>query len=339
MNSSQNPDLKRKNHALLVGTGTALGQQIVQSFSLDQMLKLQTGTIERLTGVVSRPTAGTESQIEMATRAAQNALADAALPATSLDAILHAAAVPYQSIPATAPLIQRALGVLDGAVPAYDVNATCLSALAALQTATAMIETGRWQNALIVSSEIASRGLDWTVPATAGLFGDGAGAMVVSAGKGPGIGPIHLATFPDAYDASALVAGGTRLDHNSTPNAFEAHRLFEMDAAALWKVTRRELQSVVDNVLQSAEWQLSDVDWIVPHQASPRALTRMAKILGVADRIIDISITYGNQIAASLPIALDVGRRDGRIKPGDRVLMLGTAAGVTFGAATLTLPK
>ncbi|MFM7333632.1 MAG: 3-oxoacyl-ACP synthase III family protein [Tabrizicola sp.] len=319
--------------ASILGTGAARNLAIATSLSLDLAQALPPGEIERLTGVAQRPRADTRDQVALAAEAALAALSDAGLKADALDAILHAAAVPYQTIPATAPLVQQALGLPDGSVAAYDVGATCLGFLAALQHAAAMIETGRWSQVLVVASERISDNLDWRVPATAGLFGDGAGAAVL--GKGPSglcVGPVVLETHPSGYDAARLRAGGTRLGADATPD--DMH--FIMDGPALFGLTRRRFEDFVHQNLEKAGLALDDIDLVVPHQASPVALRLMARALGLGeDRLIDLSVTHGNQVAASLPVTLDHARRSGRIAPGSRVLMLGTAAGVTFGMAVL----
>lgn len=319
--------------ASILGTGTARDLPIATSLALDAKHDFPPGHIERLTGVRQRPRAGARDQVTLATEAALAALADAATEAGQLDAILHASAVPFQTIPATAPLLQRALGLPDGAVAAYDIGATCLGFLAALQTAAAMIETGRWVRVLVVASERISDNLDWRVPSTAGLFGDGAGAAVI--GRGPGglhVGQVVLQTHPSGYDAAQLRAGGTRLGAEATPDDMR----FTMDGPALFGLTRRRFEAFVLDNLRAAGVALDEIDLVVPHQASPVALRLMARALDLTEeRLIDLSTTHGNQVAASLPVTLDHARRSGRIAPGARVLMLGTAAGVTFGSALL----
>ena len=319
--------------ASILGTGMARDLPVATSRALDEQHGFPPGKIERLTGVIQRPRAGTQDQVALATEAALAALTDAATEAGQLDAILHASAVPFQTIPATAPLLQKALGLPDGAVAAYDIGATCLGFLAAIQTAAAMVETGRWARVLVVASEKISDNLDWRVPSTAGLFGDGAGAAVI--GRGPGglkVGQIVLQTHPSGYDAAYLRAGGTRLGTDATPDDMR----FTMDGPALFGLTRRRFQAFVLDNLQAAGLTLDDIDLVVPHQASPVALRLMARALDLTDdRLIDLSTTHGNQVAASLPVTLDYARRAGRIAPGARVLMLGTAAGVTFGSAVL----
>lgn len=319
--------------ASILGTGAARDLAVATSLSLDLAHGLPAGQVERLTGVTCRPRAGLRDQVALATEAARMALTDARTEAGALDSILHAAAVPYQTIPATAPLVQQALGLPDGAVAAFDIGATCLGFLAALQHAAAMVETGRWRRVLVVASERISDNLDWREPATAGLFGDGAGAAVVGPGpQGLRLGQIMLQTHPSGYDAARLRAGGTRLGAGAAPDEMR----FVMDGQALFGLTRRRFEAFVRGNLQAAGLSLDAIDLVVPHQASPVALRLMARALGVAeDRLVDLTATHGNQVAASLPVTLDHARRTGRIAPGARVLMLGTAAGVTFGTALL----
>ncbi len=319
--------------ASILGTGAARDLQIATSLELDLAHDLPPGQVQRLTGVVQRPRAGARNQVALATEAALAALTDAGTEAGALDAILHAAAVPYQTIPATAPLVQQALGLPDGAVAAYDIGATCLGFLAALQHAVAMVEAGRWKRVLVVASEKISDNLDWSVPSTAGLFGDGAGAAVV--GRGPAglqVGQVMLQTYPSGYEAARIHAGGTRLGADAMPDDMR----FVMDGPALFGLTRRRFEAFVRGNLQAAGLGLDDIDLVVPHHASPVALRLMARALGVGeDRLVDLSTTHGNQVAASLPVILDHAQRAGLIAPGARVLMLGTAAGVTFGTALL----
>jgi 3-oxoacyl-[acyl-carrier-protein] synthase-3 len=241
--------------------------------------------------------------------------------------------VPYQTIPATAPLVQRALGLPDGRIAAHDIGATCLGFLAALQYAAAMVEAGRWSRVLVVSAERVSDNLDWRDPAVAGLFGDGAGAAVV--GHGPGgliVGPVAMETHPSAYDAARLSAGGTRLGARAGPDDMR----FSMDGTGLFALTRRRFGLFVRRALDAASLCMDDIDLVIPHQASPAALGLMARALRVPkDRLLDLSAVHGNLVAASLAVTLDHARRTGRIAPGARVMMLGTAAGVTFGTALL----
>ena len=320
--------------ASILGTGSAGGDERWTSAALDARHGLPPGHLERVTGVRARAFCRARDQIDLAADASHAALAQAGWEPGTLDAIVFTAAVGYQAIPCTAPLVQRALGVPDGRLAAFDVDATCLGFLAALDLAAAAVETGRWERVLIVASERASRGLDWTRPEVAGLFGDGAAAAALGASSdGRGVVAAAMETHPSAYEASALVAGGTRLD---PAEEGEAHRRFAMDGPALFALTRRHLGPFTERLLAAAGWSAEDVDRVVPHQASPLALAHMARALPFrAEAIVDISREVGNQVAASLPTALDHARRSGLAPPGARLLLLGTAAGVSLGGAAV----
>ena len=325
----------------IVGTGRALPVNRATSKSLDLRHGRKSGFLEAATGVKQRYYCGDENQIDLAIRASQAALDDAVVAADSVDLVISAAAVPYQSIPATAPLIQSALGIPEGGAFATDVNATCLSFPVALQMADALLQSGAYTRALIVSSELASRGLPWTnAPEIAGLFGDGAGAAVVEKGQdnGPGLRGAHFASFPAAYDACALASGGTRFDFVADRAAFEAHSLFQMDGRELFKVAAKHFGPFVDALLARAGTERADITRVIAHQASPGALAHMIKLCGFAtDQVVDIAADVGNQVAASIPFTLDFARKEGLVAPGDRIALLGTSAGVSFGGLVMDL--
>jgi len=323
----------------ILGSGHAVPKACVASDALDAREGLARGWLYRKSGVRTRYVCDEEDQVDLAVAAARLALGEAGVAAEDLSAILFGAAVPYQSIPATAPLIQKRLGVPDGACMAFDVNSTCLSFVTALDIASRMAGGGL---VLVVASEIASRGLPWkSDPKTAALFGDGAAAAVVSAagqsGIMRGILASRMETYPSAYEACALGAGGTRYDYHGDRDGFDRHSLFRMDGEALFKLTLRHFEPFLDRLLAEAGWRRDEVELVVPHQASPGALHHLAKRCGFkADRVVDIVRDYGNQIAASLPTALDVARRT-RDCAGKRTLLLGTSAGVSFGGMALIL--
>ena len=323
----------------IVGTGRAVPAQCVTSRSLEERHGLGQGTLEAATGVVERYVCEGESQIDLACEAARLALEDAGLEAGAIDLIIGGCGVPYQPLPATAPLVMRRLGLPDGSAAAFDVNSTCLGFLTAFETAGRMIEAGQCQTALVFSSEVASRALPWRdAPEVAALFGDGAGAAVLRRAE-PGEGRVAaslMRTYPSAWEACGIGSGGTRFDFRKEPEAFTRHSLFHMDGKELFRLTSRHFNGFVCDVLERAGWQRHDVDLVVPHQASPLALAHMARQTGFApEKLVDIAGRFGNQIAASIPFALDIARREGRVSPGMKLLFLGTSAGVSFGGMAL----
>ncbi len=325
------------------GMGMALPSRLVSSAEIDRRLGKPEGWLERACGVAARPVAGPgDTQEGMGAAAARTALAEAGLTLDDLDLILFGASVGRQPIPATAPLIKRELGGAHLAFPAYDVNATCLSALVALDMASLQIASGRARHVLVVTSEIASRALPWAdAPETAGLFGDGAAAFILSAPghlqeAGLRFGGFHMETFAEGYDACTLASGGTGIDFHADPAAFARNAWFRMDGRALYRITAAALPGFLDRLLGRSGLTRREIDLVVPHQASPHALAHIIRRGGFgADRVIDRVRTLGNQVAASLPVALNLARTEGRILPGMRILLIGTSAGVSLAGAIL----
>jgi 3-oxoacyl-[acyl-carrier-protein] synthase III len=324
----------------IAGLGISLPAAHVASTYFDMMLDLPQGWIGRHCGVQSRHVAGPdETQEVMAAAAAREALADAGIVASDVDLLLFAASVGRQPIPATAALIKRELGLEPTGFPAFDINATCLSALVAMDVASLHIQAGRAKTVLVVASEIASRALPWkTDPRTAGLFGDGAAAIVLqgNGGQGHRLGAFSMETWAGGYEHCTLRSGGTAIDFQSDPERFAAGSFFAMDGPALYKLSAEKAPGFIDRLLLKAGWTHSDVDLVVPHQASPHALAHLAKRCGFSkDRVVDFVAEYGNQVAASLPIALYRARAEGRLQKGMKVMLIGTSAGISLGGATI----
>ncbi|WP_377211870.1 3-oxoacyl-ACP synthase III family protein [Pseudahrensia aquimaris] len=293
--------------------------------------------MEAKTGVSSRYFCDEENQIDLGVAAAKTAISKAGIDAQDIDLIISACAVPFQPIPATAPAIQRALSITDGTCFATDINCTCLGFPAALEFANGLI--GAYSKILIVSSELASRGLPWkTQPDVAGLFGDGAAAAVLTSAPSKKLFAARFETHASAYDNCSLAAGGTRFDFAKQPDMFAAHSQFTMDGKELFRLTAKHFGSFVEKLLASTGLQQNDIDLVIPHQASPSALAHMIKLCGFkSERVVNIASQVGNQIAASIPFTLDYANESGLIKRGDRILMLGTSAGVSFGGIVMGL--
>lgn len=326
---------------MMAGIGVYLPRNVVLSRDLDAKLGLRDGWLQRNCGVAQRHVvSGDETQELMGVEAARAAMRDAGIDGRDVDLLLFAAAVGRQPIPATAPLIKQQLSLSEESFPAYDVNATCLSALVAMDVAAMHISSGRAKTVLIVASEIASRALPWqTDPRTAGLFGDGAAAFVVRAGDESArcqIGAMHMETYSDGYEYCELRAGGTRYDFQAEREAFEANAEFAMHGASLYRLSSEAAPGFIARLLEKAGWKQHEVDLVVPHQASPHALAHIIKRCGFdASRVVDFVSEIGNQVAASWPIAFYKAREQGRIEPGMKLLVLGTSAGVSLGGAAM----
>ncbi len=335
-----------KNNALqakvkISGTGSYVPSDLRLSSDIDRELGRKSGKTEQRTGVYSRPIANQDSSSSMAVAAALRALKDADMEANQIGLILSACAVPEQPIPAMAPLFQAGLGLSQSGIPAFDVNASCLSFVAAFDLAAQLIEAQRYKNVLIVSSEIASRALPWrSDPDTAAMFGDGAAAVIVSPSQRDGAGLVasHMETWSEGYRDCELPSGGTRFDFHKQPDAFASGAAFRMDGRAAYKLAAKVIQPFMDKLLAKAGWGIDDVDIVVPHQASRGALDHLvAKLKIPRAKIIDIIANHGNQIAASIPTALSIAMHEGRIKSGMKVLVVGTSAGFSVGGLCLVI--
>ncbi len=325
---------------ILAGLGAYAPRENRSSQALDAVFGQPAGWTEAQFGIASRGVAGPdETTSMMGAEAARRALAMAGWSDGEFDVLIGACAVMEQPIPGASVLIQEALGLGRSGIWALDVNQTCLSFLAALDVAAMGFETGRFRRALIVSSDIASAGLDWNTPAAASIFGDGAAAVCVEAGgepDGPGLLSRGFETYGEGKDLATLRSGGTRIRVEHGLAALAEGARFHMDAFGIFKAAARALPALIDRVLGEAGLTRETVDVIVGHQASAPGIEHVRRLMGGdPDRVIDIFATHGNQIAASLPTVLVEARARGLLGPGKTVLLLGTAAGISVAAMVL----
>lgn len=270
-----------------------------------------------------------ETTSAMAAAAAGDALADARWRVADLDALIGVSSVMEQPIPGTAALIARRLGARG--VAGFDVNATCLSALVGLDLAIMGVEAGRWHRVLIAGADLPSRAVAPDDPELAAIFGDGGAALAVRRGDHERLAS-RFETHAEHADLCAIEAGGTRVDPHGDRDAFLAASRFRMSGPALYKATARLFPPFLDRLLAAAGVRAEDLDLIVPHQASRPALAHLARVIGGdRARLVDIFDQHGNQVASSLPTALHVARRTGRLRPGMTVLLVGSAAGLSLG--------
>ncbi len=325
---------------ILAGLGAYAPREHRSSQALDAVFGQPPGWTEAQFGIAFRGVAAPdETTSMMGAEAARRALAMAGWADGEFDVLIGACAVMEQPIPGASVLFQDALGLGKSGIWAFDVNQTCLSFVTALDVAAMGFETGRFRRALIVSSDIASCGLDWATPASAAIFGDGAAAVCIEAGDDPD-SPALLArrfeTYGDGKTLASVRSGGTRVRIEERFEAFSDGARFRMNALGIFKAASRTLPALIDRVLDEAGLTRESVDVIVGHQASRPALEHARRLMGGdPDRLIDIFATRGNQIAASLPTALVEAHATGRLGPGKTVLLLGTAAGISLAAMVL----
>lgn len=324
--------------ARISGIGAYLPPRIVTNDELETELQLAAGWIFERTGVRERRRCAGESSAFMAAAASRDALTMAGLTPDDLTAIIGASSTPQQAIPCTAVFVQRELGAAEGVAACFDVNATCLSFLAAFDVAARLVASGAHQHVLVFSAESAAQSLNPEEPESAVLFGDGAAAVVVShAGdSGSALHITRLQTWHSGAELSQISGGGT-LHHPNDPDTTVAHNLFTMRGPQLFRKAAPLLLPFMDALCASAGWERADIAAVVPHQASRHGIELGWKLLGFhEDQIIVNLATRGNCIAASIPIALAESIACGRIRRGDKVLLFGLAAGLSLGGAAIT---
>jgi 3-oxoacyl-[acyl-carrier-protein] synthase-3 len=318
--------------ARIVGVGKYLPAKVLTNADLEKMVETSDEWITERTGIRERRIAAEdESAATMGTQAARMALETAKLQADQIDLIICASLSPDGMFPASASLIQESLGAHNAA--AFDVNAACNGFIAALTTGTQFIESGAYQRVLVVGAEAISRILDWTDRSTCILFGDGAGAFVLEQGEDGGVGSCVLKS--DGSGANLLYARGPA---SSTSNAVLAGESFciVMDGREVFKFAVRAMEEVTRQAVDKAGMKLEDIAYLVPHQANLRIMSTFAKGLGFgSERVISNIARYGNTSSASIPVALCEAWEEGRLREGDRLVLVAVGGGLSWGASVV----
>lgn len=321
----------------VLGIGKSLPDWVVFSTDIDQQQNLALGTTQRLTGLSQRRFLADGANADELTRQSiQEALDDAGLVIDEIDCIINASATPRQAIPYNAAATLRLLSP-NRLMATFDINMTCLGVLRAFDLAARLFDS--YPRILIVSCDIASVGLDWSNVRTAGGFSDSATAMVVSRSQAGGILHSAFTTYTEGYEYCVIRGGGYQLHPHNYEGDYSRECYFEMDGKKLYKLNMQVLPKFVHNQLAAVDLRLSDIDWIVPHQASRAALDHMVRLLEInPSKLIDIFQSHGNQIASSIPSALYTLMRSGKLQTGHKVLLIGTSAGMSLGMVIWEVP-
>jgi 3-oxoacyl-[acyl-carrier-protein] synthase III len=316
-------------HAVIKGTGSALPRNHVSNAELAAKVDTTDEWITERTGIKFRYIAEPdETTSSLAIEASRNALEAANMAASDIDLIILATATPDQTFPASATIVQHALGCNGGV--AFDVAAVCSGFLYAFSVAESMIRAGSARNALVIGAETFSRILDWEDRTTCVLFGDGAGAVVLSGEVGTR-GALATKLHADGQHNELLYVDGG-------PSTTGTVGKLRMKGREVFRHAVTNLTSVLYEVLEEANLTAADVDWVVPHQANARIIEATAKKLGLdADKVVLTVDQHANTSAASVPLALDVAVRDGRIKAGDVIVIEAMGGGFTWGASVVRM--
>ena len=312
----------------IIGTGSYLPAKILTNADLEKMVDTSDQWIVERTGVRERRIAAPdESSCSMAFEASRRALEAAGVKPGDIDLIIVATTTPDLVFPSTACLLQDRLGIRGCA--AFDVQAVCTGFVYALGIADKFVRTDSARNVLVVGTETMSRIIDWTDRSTCVLFGDGAGAVVLTASDTPGIISSHLHA-DGQYKDLLCVSSGVSVRSEQFP---AGKGYVQMAGSEVFKVAVTTLGRIVDETLEANGLQKSDIDWLVPHQANTRIIAATAKKLGLPmERVVLTVERHGNTSAASVPLAFDEAVRDGRIKRGEMVLMEAFGGGFTWGS-------
>lgn len=331
----------RRIRARIAGTGSCLPTKILTNHQLAQFVDTTDEWIRDRTGIEQRHiVANGEFTSDLAVRAAEQAMQAAGITASDLDLIIVATSTPDLVFPATATIVQKKLGADVNHIPAFDIQAVCTGFIYALTVAEKFIAAGTYRYILVAGADTFSRIVDWTDRATCVLFGDGAGAVILEASEGDerGILSTHIhadGSFTDLLKASSGSTTTSGPSHPSSP-LVEGIGYVQMRGNEVFKQAVTVLGQIVDETLAANGLEKSQIDWLVPHQANVRIIQSTAKRLGLSmDQVVVTVNLHGNTSAASVPLALDVAVRDGRIQPGHLVLLEAFGGGFTWGSVLI----
>ena len=318
--------------SIVRGIGSCLPDRAVSNAEMETMVDTTDEWIVQRTGITQRYIAGEhETTSTLATKAAAAALADAGLTAADVDLVIVATSTPDNTFPSVATQVQAALGIYQGV--GFDVQAVCAGFVFAVATADKFLASGSHKCALVIGAETFSRLMDWTDRTTCVLFGDGAGAMVLVAGEGQGttadrgVLTSHLRS-DGRHGAKLYVDGG--------PSTTRTVGHLRMEGKEVFRFAVGMVTDVIKDAFAATGTTADDLDWFVPHQANRRIIDASADKLGIArSKVVTTVQLHGNTSAASIPLALAVAKADGRIKPGQLVMIEAIGGGFTWGSALI----
>jgi 3-oxoacyl-[acyl-carrier-protein] synthase-3 len=322
---------------VILGTGSYAPERIMTNEDLAKMVDTSDEWIRARSGIRERRIAAEdEATSDLAVAAAKRALADAGVKASEIDLVVVATVTPDSPMPSTACIIQHKLGVPTTAA-CFDLNAACSGFIYALDTACAMLSSGRYRKALVIGAEKLSSVVNWQDRGTCLLFGDGAGAVVVGMSDTPGIGLIgtRLGALGEDTDLLCIPAGGSRMP-TSAASIERGDHFIKMKGKEVFKLAVRVMEEAARDILEQHGLAATQIGLVIPHQANLRIIDAIAQYLELPVERFFVNVDrYGNTSAASIPIAMDEARKAGRIQPGDLTLLVAFGAGLTYGSALI----
>tara|TARA_Y100001936_G_scaffold253254_1_gene316861 strand:- start:16752 stop:17711 length:960 start_codon:yes stop_codon:yes gene_type:complete len=315
-------------YSKIIGTGSYLPEKVLTNQDLESMVETSDSWIRSRTGIEQRHIAA-ENQMasDLAVKACIKAIESADINTNTIDLIIVATTTPDMTFPSTACILQNKLGIKD--CPAFDVQAVCSGFVYALATADMFIRSGKSNTALIVGTEIYSRLLDWNDRSTCVLFGDGAGAVLMSKSNQPGIISSHLHANGSHYNTLSLPG-------NISYGKIQGNPFVTMEGNTVFKFAVKVMEEIVYEALSENNLKISEIDWLIPHQANIRIIKSTAKKLGLPmDKVVTTIAKHANTSAASIPLALDIAVRDTRIQSDQYIVLEGVGSGFTWGAVLI----
>ena len=322
---------------VILGTGSYAPARILTNADLAKMVDTSDEWIFSRSGIRERHIAApNEATSDMAVAAARVALADAQLAATDIDLLIVATVTPDLTVPAVSCIIQHKLGIRTN-VACFDLNAACSGFVYALDTACAMLASGRYRRALVIGAEKLSSITDYTDRTTCVLFGDGAGAVVLGLSHEPGVGLLgtRLGAYGDSVDLLCVPGGGSNAPATGASVAAGDHFL-KMKGKEVFKIAVRAMEEAARDILEQHHLRADQIGLVIPHQANLRIIEAISQYLELPMERFYVNLErFGNTSSASIPIALDEARRAGRIQRGDYTLLVAFGAGLTYGSALI----
>lgn len=316
-------------YSRIAGTGSYLPEKVLTNHDLEKMVDTSDQWITERTGIKKRHiVADDETTTDLAYQAAIKAIEAAGISNSDIDLIIVATTTPTRIFPSTASLLQEKLGISN--CPAFDIQAVCTGFVYGLTIADKFIKAGGIKNVLVIGAESFSRIVDWTDRNTCVLFGDGAGAVILQASEEPGILSTHIHSDGQFNQLLHVPTGP------GSANLAEEAAYVDMQGNEVFKVAVKTLSGIVDETLDANNMDKQDIDWLIPHQANIRIIAATARKLNMSmDHVVVTVDEHGNTSAASIPLALDVAVRDGRIKRGETLLFEAFGGGFTWGSALI----